>query len=64
MLLDLGFLMIENFISEEEELDLLNYWDKEGPVFPLGTEENRSRRRFFTMAPFWPRRLWALANRH
>mmetsp|Transcript_621 Transcript_621/g.1250 ORF Transcript_621/g.1250 Transcript_621/m.1250 type:complete len:433 (+) Transcript_621:21-1319(+) len=51
LLLDLGFLMIENFISEEEELDLLNYWDKEGPVFPLGTEENRSRRRFFHYGP-------------
>ena len=51
LLLDLGFLMIENFISEEEELDLLNYWDKDGPVFPLGTEEKRSRRRFFHYGP-------------
>eukprot|EP00438_Fugacium_kawagutii_P026236 Skav233551 [mRNA] locus=scaffold563:316486:317279:+ [translate_table: standard] len=51
LLLDLGFLMIENFISEEEELDLLNYWDKDGPVFPFGTEEHRSRRRFFHYGP-------------
>ena len=51
LLLDLGVLMIENFISEEEELDLLNYWDKDGPIFPLGTEEKRSRRRFFHYGP-------------
>lgn len=55
LLSDLGFRLIEGFVSEEEESDLMNYWGADGPVFALGTEEKRSRRRFFNYGPILPK---------
>ncbi|CAK9109294.1 Hypothetical protein (Fragment) [Durusdinium trenchii] len=55
LLLDLGFHMVEDFLSEEEEAALLRYWSPEGPIFPLGTEETYSRRRFFHYGPILPK---------
>eukprot|EP00439_Symbiodinium_sp_Y106_P020824 s480_g2.t1 len=55
LLSDLGFRLIESFVSEEEESDLMNYWSADGPVFALGTEEKRSKRRFFNYGPILPK---------
>ena len=29
----------QDFLSEEEESDLVKYWAVDGPIFPQGTEE-------------------------
>jgi len=55
LLEDLGFRLVEDFVSEKEEEELLGYWSPDGPVYQLGTEEKHSRRRFFNYGPILPR---------
>lgn len=52
---DLGFHMVKDFVTEEEEAALLRYWAPTGPVFPFGSIEQFSGRRWFNYGPILPR---------
>jgi len=52
---DLGFHMVQDFVTEEEEAELLRYWAPSGPVFPFGSIEQFSGRRWFNYGPILPR---------
>jgi len=47
----MGFFLFEDIVSEAEEEELLEYWGADGMVHTLGSEEPRSRRRFFHYGP-------------
>lgn len=52
---NLGFHIVEDFVSEQEEAELVDYWRADGPVFPFGTDEQISGRRWFNYGPILPR---------
>merc|ERR1711970_618741 len=55
LLADLGFVLIDDFISVEEEAELLEYWKPNGPVFRNGFNEQHTNRRFFHYGPILPK---------
>ncbi|CAE8594613.1 unnamed protein product, partial [Polarella glacialis] len=55
LLADLGFVLVEDYISEDDEQELIDYWWPGGPVHSLGVTERYSKRRFFNYGPILPR---------
>eukprot|EP00448_Togula_jolla_P028229 CAMPEP_0170639108 /NCGR_PEP_ID=MMETSP0224-20130122/39450_1 /TAXON_ID=285029 /ORGANISM="Togula jolla, Strain CCCM 725" /LENGTH=541 /DNA_ID=CAMNT_0010969395 /DNA_START=30 /DNA_END=1653 /DNA_ORIENTATION=- len=54
-LADLGFKLIEDFISPSEEAALLEHWRPNGPEFRKGSNETHTCRRFFHYGPILPK---------
>lgn len=55
LLADLGFHLVEDFLSEAEEVELLEYWSQEGPIYWQGADEQLTHRRFFHYGPILPK---------
>ncbi len=51
---DLGFHLIEDFLSEDEEAELLKYWGPDSPIYSSGSDEKLTHRRFFHYGPLLP----------
>eukprot|EP00419_Tripos_fusus_P036846 CAMPEP_0172770698 /NCGR_PEP_ID=MMETSP1074-20121228/189173_1 /TAXON_ID=2916 /ORGANISM="Ceratium fusus, Strain PA161109" /LENGTH=400 /DNA_ID=CAMNT_0013606507 /DNA_START=322 /DNA_END=1520 /DNA_ORIENTATION=- len=52
---NMGFVLIEEFITPREEAKLLDYWRTNGPIFRHGASEQHTNRRFFHYGPILPR---------
>lgn len=55
LLADLGFHVVEGFLSEGEERALLEYWSPDGSVYSQGADEHLTHRRFFHYGPILPK---------
>lgn len=55
LLADLGFILIDDFVSAGEEAELMEYWRLNGPVFRQGVNEQHTNRRFFHYGPILPK---------
>eukprot|EP00811_Abedinium_folium_P016239 NODE_2517_length_2198_cov_3.844037.p1 GENE.NODE_2517_length_2198_cov_3.844037~~NODE_2517_length_2198_cov_3.844037.p1 ORF type:complete len:687 (+),score=186.88 NODE_2517_length_2198_cov_3.844037:2-2062(+) len=55
LLADLGFHLSENFLGEEEEAALLEYWSPDGALYARGALEVFTQRRFFHYGPIHPK---------
>ncbi|CAE8655607.1 unnamed protein product, partial [Polarella glacialis] len=55
LLTELGFVLIQDFVTAEAEAALVDYWRPNGPVFREGCNEQHTNRRFFHYGPILPR---------
>lgn len=59
LLSELGFVLLEEFITQDEEERLLDFWRPNGEEFRKGQNELHSNRRFFHYGPILPKQSFA-----
>merc|ERR1719221_2330275 len=53
--MDLGFHLVEDFLTDAEEKEYVRYWGPGSEIYDKGASEQKSKRRFFNYGPILPK---------